>query len=241
MSIVVVMVEPQDIVNIASVVRAMKNFGFVDLRLVQPVEWDARRVEGIAHKTGDVLKRVREFSTFDEAIADCTHVAGLTARQRTAKRNVQRPREAANELWAAAKAGPTALVLGREDRGLTNDQLDRCHRSIVIPTSPAHPSMNLSHAFAVMAYELAVARGVEPLKAPRRRGTPATAADLQQLYDDAEAALVAIDFLKTRNPAVIMRTLREIAHRTPLDEREVKLLRAMSREVIRYLERAGVR
>lgn len=241
MSIVVVLVEPQDIVNIASVVRAMKNFELTELRLVQPIAWDAKRVEGIAHKTGDLLKRIREHGSFDEAIADCTHVAGLTARQRTAKRNVQRPRDAAPELWAAAATGPTAIVLGREDRGLTNEQLDRCHRSIVIPTNPEYQSLNLSHAFAIMAYELYLARGPHAFKAPRRAGVPATAAELEQLFEDAEAALRAVEFLKTRNPAVILRTLREITHRTPLDGREVKLLRAMSREVLRYLERLGVR
>jgi tRNA (cytidine32/uridine32-2'-O)-methyltransferase len=240
-SIVVVMVRPQDLVNIASVVRAMKNFGLRDLRLVQPEEWDVRRIEGIAHKSGDLLKRVCEFATFDEAIADCTHVAGLTARQRTAKRNVERPRDAAPALLAAAEEGPTAIVLGPEDRGLSNEQLDRCHRSIVIPTNPEYQALNLSHAFAIMAYELYVARGEHPFKTPRRSAPPATAAELHELFEDAGMALQAVDFLKTRNPAVIMRTLREVAHRTPLDQREVKLLRAMCREVVRYLERVGVR
>jgi TrmH family RNA methyltransferase len=240
-SFVVVMVDPQDLVNIASVVRAMKNFGLRDLRLVRPEQWDVRRVEGIAHKSGDLLKRVREFETFDDAIADCTHVAGLTARQRTAKRNVQRPRDAARELWAAAAGGRTAIVLGPEDRGLSNEQLDRCHRSIVIPTNPEYQALNLSHAFAVMAYELYVARGEQPFKAPRRTAPLATAAELQHLFEDAETTLRAVDFLKSRNPAVIMRTLREVAHRAPLDRREVKLLRAMCREVVRYLERMGVR
>jgi len=241
MSIVVVMVQPQDLVNIASVVRAMKNFELRDLRLVQPEEWDVRRIEGIAHKSGDVLKRVREYPTFDDAVADCTHIAGLTARQRAAKRNVQRPRDAAPALLAAAEEGPTAIVLGPEDRGLSNEQLDRCHRSVVIPTNPEYQALNLSHAFAIMAYELYVARGAHPFKSPRRTAPQATAAELGQLFEDAETALHAVDFLKTRNPAVIMRTLREVAHRAPLDQREVMLLRAMCREVVRYLERVGVR
>ena len=82
MSICVVLHEPQDLVNIAHVVRAMKNFGLRDLRLVNPREYDAYRVEGIAHQTADVLARVRVCATLEDAIGDCVHVAGFTARGR---------------------------------------------------------------------------------------------------------------------------------------------------------------
>src|SRR5690348_9360276 len=98
MSVVVVLHEPQELVNIAHVVRALKNFGFLDLRLVSPREYDAYRVEGIAHQTQDVLARVARFEGLDAALADCIHVVGFTARGRTAKRNLQRPREAAGEI-----------------------------------------------------------------------------------------------------------------------------------------------
>src|SRR5687767_7254238 len=92
---IVVLHEPQDLVNIAHVVRSMKNFGLKDLRLVRPAEYDAYRVEGIAHQTQDILGRVRVFDELAEALADCVHVVGFTARGRTAKRNVRRPTEAA--------------------------------------------------------------------------------------------------------------------------------------------------
>ena len=98
MSVVVVLHEPQDLVNIAHVVRALKNFGFRDLRLVNPREYDAYRVEGIAHQTQDILARVQRFETLEAALADCVHVAGFTARGRSAKRNLQRPRAAAAEI-----------------------------------------------------------------------------------------------------------------------------------------------
>ncbi len=238
--ITVVLHEPQDLVNIAHVVRAMKNFGFTHLRLVHPHEYDAYRVEGIAHQTQDVLARVQRFDSLDEALADCVHVVGFTARGRTAKRNVQRPREAAPEILARAEAGPAALLFGREDKGLSNEALDRCHRVVTIPTSPAYPSLNLGHAVVLMLYELALTRGDEgrPFKAPRREGGQrATVADLERLFTDAEAALGVIDFFKTRQAEGVMRTLREVLHRAPLDEREAKLLRAIAIEVVKYGER----
>ena len=239
MSIIIVLDQPQDLVNIAHVVRGMKNFGFKDLRLVQPREYDAYRVEGIAHQTADVLARVRTFASLDEAIADSVHVVGLTARGRTAKRNRQRPREAAAEVTALAEDGPVALLFGREDRGLSNDALDRCHRVVTIPSEASYPSLNLGHAAVIMLYELALARGAgtQPFKAPRRTSEPAAAEELERLFEDVARALATIDFFKTRNTEGIMRTMRELAHRTPLDLREVKLLRAMAIEVVKYGER----
>ena len=170
--IVVVLNEPQDLVNIAHVVRGMKNFGLRDLRLVNPGEFESHRVEGIAHQTQDVLARVRTFQTLDAAIGDCVHVVGFTARGRTAKRNLQRPREAAVEVNALAAGGPepVALLFGREDRGLSNEALDLCHRIVTIPSDPNYSSLNLAHAVIIMLYELALARGAEaqPFKTPRR-------------------------------------------------------------------------
>jgi len=237
MSIVVVLHRTQDLVNIAGVVRVMKNFGFRDLRLVQPAEYDIHRIEGIAHNSYDVLERVREFETLDEALADCTIVIGLTARQRTAKRNVVRPREIVDELVAQADDAAVAIVLGPEDKGLSNADLDRCHRSVVIPTSPEFSSLNLAQAFTVMAYELHMAQGVTPLKPPRRRADVAQQAQLEELFRDAERALDAIDFFKTRNHEPVMRTLRELARRRALDQREAQLLRAICLEVVHFLER----
>jgi len=239
MSVVIVLDQPQDLVNIAHVVRGMKNFGFKDLRLVQPREYDAYRVEGIAHQTADVLARVRTFASLGEAIADCVHVVGLSARGRTAKRTLQRPRESATEITALAEDGAVALLFGREDKGLSNEALDRCHRVVTIPSEASYPSLNLGHAAIIMLYELALAGGAEtrPFKEPRRSSEPAAAEELERLFADIERALATIDFFKTRNAEGIMRTMRELAHRTPLDLREVKLLRAMAIEVVKYGER----
>lgn len=233
MGIVVVLHRPQDLVNIASVIRIMKNFGLRDLRLVAPVEYDAYRVEGIAHKTGDILKRVVVFEALDQALADCHHVAGFTARQRSAKRNAQRPRDAAPELLALGEEDTVALLFGPEDKGLNNQELDRCHRVITIPTSADYPSLNLAQAVALMGYELFAARGVPPFKPPRRAAQPTTQEQLERLFADVRAALDAIDFFKTRNPEPIMRTVRELIHRTPMDGREVELARAMCFEIMK--------
>src|SRR3989454_434477 len=186
MSVVVVLHEPQELVNIAHVVRALKNFGFRDLRLVRPREYDAFRVEGIAHQTQDILARVTQHERLEDALADCVHVVGFTSRGRSARRNQQRPRPAAAEILARSEVGVVALLFGREDKGLANDALDRCHRVVTIPTNPDYPSLNLAHAVVLMLYELALARGDESraFKAPRRAAPPAPVADLERLFAD---------------------------------------------------------
>jgi len=233
MTITIVLDHPQDLVNIAHVVRAMKNFGFQDLRLVAPAEYDAWRVEGIAHRTNDILDKVQLFETLTPALADCVHVVAFSARGRTAKRAVQRPRAAAAEILAMAEQGPVALLFGREDKGLDNAALDRAHRVVAIPSDPDYKSMNLGHAVAIALYELALARGDEarPVKPPRRQSPPAQVEQLEQMFADVETALDAIDFFRRRERTLLMRTVRAMVQRVPLEEREVKLLRSMAIEV----------
>ena len=242
MDLVVVLSNPQNLVNVASVVRAMKNFGLRDLRLANPeAELDSKRITGIAHGCDDIAERIEVFDHLDAALVDRTFIAGMTARQRAAKRNMQWPREAAVDLLTAAEEGRAALLLGREDRGLTNDDLDLCHRIVTIPTAPDHPSLNLSHAFAVMAYELFVASTEPEFKRPRRDSIPATQEDFEGFFASAEEALVAVEFFKSRNNSHILRMFREVAHRSDMDAREVRMFRGMCIEVVKYLQRMGLR
>jgi TrmH family RNA methyltransferase len=239
---ILVLVEPQDIVNIAGAVRIAKNFGIARMRLVNPEVFDPYRIEGIAHNTADFVAGIEIVSSLAEALGDCVHTAVLTARGRTAKRRTLRPREAAEELVLESLTGPVAIVAGREDRGLTNAELDLGRVLVTIPTDPAHSSLNLAQAIAVMAYECWVARGGDalPLKHPRREAAPATGAQLEDLFADWRRALWAIDFFKTRRPESVMRSFREVVHRAGLDGREATLVRAMGIEVVRYLDRIGV-
>lgn len=236
---ILVLVNPQDIVNIASAVRIAKNFGIEQMRLVDPEVFDPYRIEGIAHNTADFVSRIEIRDSLEEAIADCVFTAVLTGRERAAKRRVLRPGEAAAALVEASSAGPVAIVAGREDSGLTNAELDLCHALVTISTDPGHRSLNLAQAVAIMAYESWNARGGEevPLKPPRHLAPPATSAQLEQLFADWTAALWAVDFFKTRQSESVMRSFREMVHRAGLDGREASLLRAMGIEVVRFLGR----
>lgn len=244
--VVVVLWQTQDYVNIAGTVRAMKNFGLSRLRLIQPVEWDPWRIEGIAHGTEDVVQRTEIHGSLLSALGDCSYVVGMTARSRRAKRAVARPRALAPELLArgaetaAGRAGPVALLFGREDHGLNNEALDLCHRTCIIPTSE-HRSLNLAQAVLVMAYELWMAAegAAQSFRPPRRDAPPAPVELLEKVFADAEAALWAVDFFKSRHTESVMRTLRELVRRADPDAREAGFLRAMAIEVVKYARRMG--
>jgi len=236
--VAVVLHEPQDPVNIAASVRAMKNMGISDLRLVRPVPYEADRLEGIAHNTRDVIDAIKVFDEFDEAVKDCVRLVGFTARRRAAKWRVIDPKQAAAEIIAAAAEGPVAMVFGREDSGLPNGILDRMHSAVVIPTT-GHSSMNLAQAVLIGLYELHLAAGdaTRAIAPPRKDAPPATEAQLEQYFADVERSLQAIEFFKTRQMEHIMRTVRSLTVRAGPDARELSLIRAMAIEVIRYMER----
>jgi TrmH family RNA methyltransferase len=237
-SVVVVLFEPQDPVNIAATVRAMKNMGLSDLRLVRPVPYEAHRLEGIAHGTRDLIDAIRHYESFDEAVADCVYLAGFTARRRAAKWRVIGPEGAAGEALQAAAGGDVAFVFGREDSGLPNEILDRMHATVVIPTT-GHASMNLAQAALIAMYELHVAAGdaTRVIPPPRKDAPPSTEAQLEQYFGDVERSLESIEFFKTRQREHIMRTVRSLTVRAAPDARELSLIRAMALEVLRYMER----
>ena len=239
---VLVLVEPQDVVNIGSAVRVAKNFALSQVRLVAPAIFDPYRIEGIAHSTADYVDSISIHNTLQEAIQDCVYVVALTARERAAKRTVIRPGAAAVELIARAERGPVAVVAGREDKGLTNDELDLCQALVTIPTNPAYRSLNLAQAVAIICYEIRMASGGErqPFKPPRKLVGAPESGLLERLFTDWERALWGIDFFKTRQAEHVMRSFREIIYRADLDGREAALIRAMGIEVVRFLERSGV-
>ena len=234
----VVLHEPQDPVNIAATVRAMKNMGCRDLYLVRSVAYDPWRLEGIAHDTADIIKGIRNCDTIEEALDGVVRVAGFTARRRAAKRDVTTPRAASGELVGFAADGPVAVLFGREDKGLPNEILDRAHLVVTIPTTE-HASLNLAQAVLIALYELhlTAADATRTLAPPRKDAPPATAEEYEKLFADTERALYAIDFFKTRFHSHIMRSVRTLFYRASPDSRELALLRAIFIEIIRTIDR----
>lgn len=240
-NVVVVLDHPQNVVNIAGVIRVMMNFGLSNLRLVNPDDFDAYRIEGIAHRSGPLIEATTIHDSLDEAVADASYIVGTTARPRTAGRNYTRPREVAGEVVARAHDHKVAVLFGREDRGLTNEGLDLCHAVSIIPTDAEYSSLNLFQACLVHAYEvfLALEAFDEELPQGRRATRAPTQAELEQTYEALRQGLGRMEFFKARKPEAVMRTLRTIITRAEPDLREARLLAAVGFEIGHYIDRVA--
>lgn len=236
--VVVVLNRPQDPVNLAGTVRAMKNMGLEQLRLVQPVAYDPWRIEGVAHGTRDLVERIRHFDTLDEALADCVYVAAFGAKRRAHRWPVTTPRELAPVVLEKLADGPVALLFGQEDHGLPNDAIDRGHTMVMIPTTE-HASLNLAQAVMVAGYELHLAAGDATRKVARHKHHAALPKheEWERALADIDRALAAIAFYRTRNSEHIMRSVRSLLNRAGPDSRELTLVRAMGIEVLRTIDR----
>lgn len=241
--ITVVLVEPTDAVNIGGVIRAMANTGFLQLRLVRPVEFDAWHVVGVAHYTQHIISATSSFSSLPDAVSDMQFVLGLTGRHHRVERNalpfqtaIDRTQELAHENQSVA------IVFGREDRGLSNEMLDVCHAVTTIPTNPGYPSLNLAQAALLALYQLFQRSGGEAqaYRPPRRRRELAASGLLEDLFSDVERALDAIEFLQSRSRVSVLRSLRVALFRAGLDTRQAALLRAVFIEIRKYMQRKSI-
>jgi TrmH family RNA methyltransferase len=240
--VTVVLYESQDPINIGGVVRTMKNMGVCDLRLIRPCAYDPNRIEQVAHDTRDLVERIQHCATVDEALHDCHYVVGYSGRPQATKWQRHTPRSAAVDMLAHAEAGRVAVMFGREDHGLPNDALDRCHAIATIPTT-AHSSLPVAQACLPTLYELHLLAGdaTRPLQKPRHsKGTPSMAT-FEQTFADLRNALEAIAYFRTRNEELMMRAMRSLVFRANPDERELLLLRTASIEVLRTIERESKR
>ena len=218
--------------NIGAAARAMKNMGLHDLMLVRPKYFPHADASARASGAEDILEAAAVVDTLEHALSDCTYAAGASARSRTIGWPSMTPRDCADRLLAESAHGKSAAVFGPEKSGLTNDDLDRCHTLLTIPTDPGFSSLNLAMAVQVLAYELRVASLGESAPGSADSGHDdtvplATGAELEHFYGHLEAALIRSGFLDPDNPRHLMRRLRRLFARAAPDQNEVNILRGI--------------
>ena len=222
-----VLVEPAGPLNVGSVARLCANFQVDDLRLVaprcDPLAEESRRmaVHGLAW-----LERARTFPTLAAAIADCGRVVATSGRVEGEPLPLRPPGEALRWLLGeGAGERPVALVFGREDRGLSNDELLQAGQLLTIGTGAAYSSLNLSHAVAVVLHELQGLRGEAGTAAAAV--PPASRGSLEGALADAEDLLLEVGYLYPHTARARMAKLRALLQRAEVREAEVALLRGM--------------
>jgi tRNA/rRNA methyltransferase len=215
--------------NIGSVCRAMDNMGFCDLVLVAPqstVDWDEARMMA-CHAVG-ILDSRSTVGSLAEAVSDCALVFGTTCRTGLYRQHVRSPREWAPKCIEAAHGGRVALVFGREDNGLSNDELAVCTHLVRIPTASRNVSLNVAQAAAVCLYEFFVASGA--YEAPREKSPEASSALRERMFLIWRQALLDIGFMEEEKADHMMLALRRILSRGPLTEDDVRILMGMAKQ-----------
>ncbi|MDH5547632.1 MAG: RNA methyltransferase [Gammaproteobacteria bacterium] len=226
----IVLVETSHPGNIGGVARAMKNMGLSELSLVKPKVFPSGEATARASGADDVLHNALVVDTLEQALADCTMVVGTTARFRRLQFDVMNPRECAAKLAEASATEKVALVFGREDSGLSNDELNCCHALVHIPTNPDFQSLNLAAAVQILAYELAIAGGQTEMPTASERVTtddiPATIEEMEGFYQHMHDVLLDIGFLKGQYQQ-LLRRLRRLFNRAAMTRTEVNILRGI--------------
>ena len=233
-NITIVLQRPRYPENIGSAARAMCNMGFSRLIVVAPGLWDEVRIRRLAtHAAGSVLDKIQRFDSLDEALAPFGHVVGTTARLGGQRPVIKSPESLARNLIPLSKNNPVAILFGPEDRGLTNDDLKRCHQLINIPTVD-FASLNLAQAVMVVCYSLSsVGLTTPPAFTPRL----AKRIELDQMVDELTATLVQIGYLNPENPDYWMIRIRRLLTRLSMRAGETSIIRGICRQIQRYGEK----
>lgn len=219
--------------NIGAVARAMKNMAISDLALVAPRKYPHDEATWRASNATDVLDEATVYDSLESAIADCGLVIGTSARGRTIPWPLLDPRHCAENAYAEANRHKVALVFGREDRGLTNDELQLCNLHVNIPANEEYSSLNLAMAVQVLCYELRMAHlsGEEGRLSANPMAEwdmpPASAEAVQRYFVHLEETLVEMGFLNPKAPKQLMTRLRRLYSRARPDEMEINILRGI--------------
>lgn len=230
----IVLVRPRGSGNIGSVARAMKNTGLAELAIVGKARTRSFWARAMAVHGRDILSRSQCYGTIREAIADCALVVGTTCRSGLYRKHSQSPRELAPRIVAAAKTEKAALLFGPEDHGLSNKDLEHCQLLITIPSHPDYPSLNVAQAVVICLYEIYLAAPSSPAKSALRR---ASAEDVERLFDRMRASLLKIGFLDSENPEHMLLAFRRILGRAGLEDKDVRILTGLFRQIEWYADR----
>ncbi len=224
-----VLYKPRMADNVGGVARAMVNFGFSRLSIAEPATWhyDPRS----AVKAEHVLEKAYMALTLEEAIAPYAWVCGTTSRT-IRRRPALSPRELGEEAARRVAAGASVcVVLGTENHGLTDEDLERCDAICRIDTFSEQPSINLAQAAAILAYELR--RGATLPRPPRELARIATREEVDRLMASTKEALLEAGFLNPQQPDKILAELRRLLVRAEPTRREAELLTAAAKQVQR--------
>jgi len=218
--------------NVGSVARAMKNMGLSCLKLAGLQCGIDAQARWMATHAGDILDSARAYPDLRGAVAGAQYVIGTTARGRRF-RTLLTPGRMAEKVLGLVPGNRVAIVFGREDSGLTNDELELCDEAVTIPAAPDMTSLNVAQAVMIIAYELFCRAGSWGPAAAG--GRLATSGEQQEMYDHLRTLLVDTGFLNPHNPDIALGKIKRLLTRAGLTAKDVSLIRGVARQLQWYV------
>jgi TrmH family RNA methyltransferase len=230
-NISVVLVRPTRPGNIGAAARAIKNMGLSRLILVRPVDPLSSDSYTMAYGAHDILERAKIFQSLPRALARFRYVVGTTARTHKGYGKPAPLMKTMPDILARAKRHPVAILFGPESSGLANDEIALCQWLVMIPTDTAHTSINLAQAVMVVAYELRRCARTDGGKKTAVGRNVIDTDQRERFYQELKTLLTMIGFVKGTQGTHIQADLRRIFGRAEPDERELRILRGIVRQV----------
>jgi len=223
--------------NIGATARAMKNMGILDLALVEPKEFPSDVATFRSKAAKDILEKASVHRSLAEAISECELVVGTSARERTVPWPVLNPREAAMEMHKSSGDGKVAIVFGREDRGLTNEELGLCNFHVHIPSDPEYSSLNLSQAVQILAYEIRLAYLQDQhINKDYWDVELANNEQTERLINHMDELMQEVDFYDVENPRKLLVRVRRFFKRSKIDIMEANIFRGLFASIQKKLK-----
>lgn len=238
----VVLVNPSHPGNVGAAARAMKNMGLSRLVLVSPQEFPDPRALWRSAGAKDVVEAATVVETLNDAIADCQFVVGTSARERKIPWPLVDPRSCAERVVAeSGKSGASvAMLFGREDSGLTNEELQRCNLHVNVPTSENYRSLNLAMAVQIMCYEIRMTQLADEARISDMADWDeplASAEAMEHFFEHLSDTLEKIGFYDPQNPRQLMTRLRRLFTRSRVDQMEMNILRGILADIQKIIKK----
>lgn len=233
----IVMIGTSHAGNIGAAARAMKVMGLSRLYLVAPRCRMNEDTLAMSASAFDVIDGIKIVDRLEDALEGCVSAYGASARVRGMDWPMLPPRAAAERMAVEVQQGDVAWVFGREDSGLSNDELRQCQTHVHIPTNPNYSSLNVAAAVQVLCYETRVALLGDAVPAPKKvaQGSEkATIEAMEHFYTHLEEAMVDIEFHDPAAPKQTMTRLRRLFNRVELETMELSILRGVLTGIQRF-------
>ncbi len=223
----IILHKPEKIRNLGQTARAMKNFGFTNMRIICPPQGNMREAYENSVYARDILDSREIFNNILDATKDLNILIGTTSRS---KEYPLSPWELA-DLMLSNPYLRYGIIFGTEFRGLSNDEISFCHKVVSIPTSDLYPSMNLSHAVTIICYELKKYFVSDEKNTFIKKDPVATISEIEDMLRHAENTLKNIGFLKEDAPGRLTPILRRLSVNLEITSKEVRILRGILRQI----------